>query len=93
MSLKDVEYNATAVLKWFENQKSDIRVYSDTDAIKQLYYGFAIASIKKQIPMPVRVTTSTKRCGNCNRQLSGRGNIHPERLYCPSCGQAIDWGE
>ena len=92
MSLREVEYNATAVLKWFEDNRPSV-VDNDTDAVKQLYYGFAIASIKKQIPMPVRVTTSTKRCGNCNRQLSGCGNIHPERLYCPGCGQAIDWGE
>lgn len=44
-----------------------------------------------RLPMPVRVTASTKRCGRCNRQLSGKGNLHPERKYCPGCGQAIDW--
>ena len=53
----------------------------------------AIEALEKQIPMPVRVTTSTKRCGRCNRQLSGIGNIHPERSYCPGCGQAIKWEE
>ena len=53
----------------------------------------AISALEKQIPMPVRITTSTKRCGNCGRQLSGIGNIHPERKYCVGCGQAIDWGK
>lgn len=51
----------------------------------------AVESMKKQIPRRVRITTSTKRCGNCGRQLSGIGNIHPERNYCVKCGQAIDW--
>ena len=51
----------------------------------------AVEAMKKQIPRMVRITTSTKRCGNCGRQLSGIGNIHPERNYCVKCGQAIDW--
>ena len=51
----------------------------------------ATEALEKQIPMPVKVTTSTKRCGRCNRQLSGIGNSHPERSYCPGCGQAIKW--
>ena len=53
----------------------------------------AVEAMKKQIPRRVRITTSTKRCGNCGRQLSGIGNIHPERNYCVKCGQAIDWGD
>ena len=53
----------------------------------------AVGAMRKQIPMKVRITTSTKRCGNCGRQLSGIGNIHPERNYCVKCGQAIDWEE
>ena len=52
-----------------------------------------ISALEKQIPKKVRVTTSTKRCSVCGRQLSGIGNIHPERNYCQKCGQAIDWGE
>lgn len=51
----------------------------------------AISALEKQIPKKVRVTTSTKRCSVCGRQLSGIGNIHPERNYCQKCGQAIDW--
>ena len=51
----------------------------------------AVEAMKKQIPRRVKITTSTKRCGNCGRQLSGIGNIHPERKYCVKCGQAIDW--
>lgn len=54
--------------------------------------GIAVEAMQKQIPMQVRITTSTKRCGNCGRQLSGIGNIHPERNYCVKCGQAIDGG-
>ncbi len=53
----------------------------------------AVKAMRKQIPQKVRITTSTKRCGNCGRQLSGIGNIHPERNYCVKCGQAIDWEE
>ena len=53
----------------------------------------AVDAMRKQIPMKIRITTSTKRCGNCGRQLSGIGNIHPERNYCVECGQAIDWEE
>lgn len=53
----------------------------------------AVDAMRKQIPRRVRITTSTKKCGNCGRQLSGIGNIHPERNYCVKCGQAIDWGD
>ena len=53
----------------------------------------AFSALEKQIPKKVRITTSTKRCSVCGRQLSGIGNIHPERKYCQKCGQAIDWGE
>lgn len=53
----------------------------------------ALKAIAKQIPKKVRITTSTKRCSVCGRQLSGIGNIHPERNYCQKCGQAIIWEE
>ena len=53
----------------------------------------ALKAIAKQIPKKVRITTSTKRCSVCGRQLSGIGNIHPKRNYCQGCGQAIDWEE
>ena len=51
----------------------------------------AVNAMEKQIPKKVRITTSTKRCATCGRQLSGIGNIHPRRNYCQGCGQAIDW--
>lgn len=51
----------------------------------------AISALEKQIPKKVRITTSTKRCSVCGRQLSGIGNIHPERNYCQGCGQKICW--
>ena len=63
-----------------------------TDEAKEAF-NIAIAALEKQIPKKVRVTTSTKRCSVCGRQLSGVGNIHPERNYCQKCGQAIDWEE
>jgi len=53
----------------------------------------AVNAMEKQIPKKVRITTSTKRCSVCGRQLSGIGNIHPRRNYCQGCGQAIDWTE
>lgn len=49
--------------------------------------------VRRETPMPVRVTTSTKRCPSCNKQLSGRGNIHPNYRYCRWCGQALDWSD
>lgn len=54
-------------------------------------FDMAVEALKKQIPMKVRVTTSTKRCSVCNRQLSGKGNLHPKRNYCVKCGQKICW--
>lgn len=53
----------------------------------------AVEALEKEIPMRVKITTSTKRCGRCGRQLSGIGNLHPERNFCVKCGQAIDWEE
>ena len=56
----------------------------------------AIDALQKQIPKPIKITKSTKRCGNCGRQLSGIGNIHnihPERNYCVKCGQKVGWDE
>lgn len=56
----------------------------------------AIDALQKQIPKPIEITTHTKRCGNCGRQLSGIGNIHnihPERNYCVKCGQKVGWDE
>lgn len=53
----------------------------------------AVEALEKEIPMRVKITTSTKRCGRCGRQLSGIGNLHPTRLFCVKCGQAIDWEE
>lgn len=54
-------------------------------------FDMAIEALEKQIPKPVKITTSTIRCGECNRQLSGIGNIHSKRNYCQGCGQAIKW--
>ena len=54
-------------------------------------FDMAISALEKQIPKRVRITTSTKRCSVCGRQLSGIGNIHPERNYCQRCGQKICW--
>ena len=47
----------------------------------------------RETPMRVRITTSTKRCPSCNKQLSGRGNIHRNYRFCRWCGQALDWAE
>lgn len=51
------------------------------------------AMSKRETPARVVVTTSTKRCPSCNKQLSGRGNIHRNYRYCRWCGQALDWSE
>lgn len=48
---------------------------------------------RRETPMRVRVTTSTKRCPSCNKQLSGIGNIHRNYRFCRWCGQALDWAE
>jgi uncharacterized OB-fold protein len=73
-----------------ENAIRHIQTATDVD---QWAMEIAVDAMKKQIPIRVRITTLTKRCGNCGRQLSGIGNIHPERNYCQTCGQAIDWEE
>lgn len=78
------EYEIAAIFgTWYSGIKNDV----DT-AI-----GMAILALDKQTPLRARTTTSTKRCRSCGRQLSGIGNIHPERKYCVKCGQRIDWGE
>jgi ribosomal protein S27AE len=71
-----------------ENAINHIQTATDIDP---WVMEIAVNALKKQIPRRVKITTSTKRCGNCGRQLSGIGNIHPERKYCVKCGQAIDW--
>ena len=65
---------------------------TDTTGARCDAVDMAISALEKQIPKKVRITTSTKRCSVCGRQLSDIGNIHPERNYCQRCGQAIDWG-
>lgn len=65
--------------------------YDDIADSHVVAYTMAVDALEKQIPKKVRITTSTKRCSVCGRQLSGIGNIHPERNYCQRCGQAIDW--
>ena len=48
---------------------------------------------RREAPMRVRITASTKRCPSCNKQVSGIGNIHRNYRYCRWCGQALDWTE
>ena len=50
-----------------------------------------LSAAEKQIPKKLRETVSTKRCPSCNKQVSGKGNIHPNYRYCRWCGQALDW--
>jgi len=59
--------------------------YEAADAIEELS--------KRETPIRVRITTSTKRCPSCNKQVSGRGNIHSNYRFCRWCGQALDWPE
>ena len=53
----------------------------------------AVDALRKQIPQKLIVTTSTKRCPSCNKQLTNKGCIHSKYNYCKWCGQALDWGE
>ena len=53
----------------------------------------AIKALRKQIPQKLIVTTSTKRCPSCNKQLTNKGCIHSKYNYCKWCGQALDWSE
>lgn len=66
---------------------------TDTTGARCEAVDMAISALEKQIPKKVRITTSTKRCATCGRQLSGIGNIHPRRNYCQGCGQKICWEE
>jgi len=74
------------------NNRFEIMDYREDKQLEDAL-DMAIEALEKQIPMKVRITTSTKRCGRCKRQLSAIGNIHPERNYCQRCGQAIDWSK
>lgn len=60
-------------------------MHEAADAIEEL--------IRRETPMRVRITTSTKRCPSCNKQVSGIGNIHGNYRFCRWCGQALDWTE
>ena len=66
------------------NYDADL-MHEAADAIEELS--------KRETPMRVRRTTSTTRCPSCNKQLSGRGNIHRNYRFCRWCGQALDWEE
>lgn len=47
-----------------------------------------IEAIKKQLPMkPVAVTYTTEIRGHCPRCCTSI----TRSMYCPTCGQAIDW--
>lgn len=90
MTNKQVINFLDQVRKILLNDKSWLE--STTQPINEAF-DMAISALEKQIPKKVRITTSTKRCATCGRQLSGIGNIHPRRNYCQGCGQAIDWTE
>lgn len=62
-----------------------IREENAANAIEEL--------LKRETPMKLRTTTSTKRCPSCNKQVSGIGNIHANYQFCRWCGQALDWSE
>ena len=66
-------------------QNEDCIIAQAADAIEELS--------RRETPMRLRITTSTKRCPSCNKQVSGIGNIHGNYRYCRWCGQAIDWSE
>ena len=51
----------------------------------------AIAMLKEQEPMMVRLTASTIRCPKCGKQITSRGAIHREIKFCWKCGQAVKW--
>ena len=65
--------------------KIDAELEQAADAIEEL--------CKRETPIRVRITTSTKRCPSCNKQVGGRGNIHGNYRFCRWCGQALDWTE
>ena len=63
----------------------DCVIIQAADAIEEL--------VRRETPMRLWLTPSTKRCPSCNKQISGIGNIHGNYRYCRWCGQAIDWSE
>lgn len=78
--------DALAVLLPHSEGNATAKLYKEAaDAIEELS--------KRETPMRVRITTSTKRCPSCNKQLSGRENIHSNYRFCRWCGQALDWTE
>lgn len=47
--------------------------------------------VERATPKKPIATKHTRRCPVCNRQISGINNVHPNRKFCPNCGQALDW--
>lgn len=47
--------------------------------------------MEKEFPKPLRITPASKRCAICNRQLGTKNSTKEMYVYCPRCGQKIDW--
>ena len=81
----------------FEGQKKVAKLYSEA-------IDMAIEALEKQIPKkPTKLTYKLLidagwiyACPNC-KMACGENKYHLEatsdEMYCPSCGQAIDWSE
>lgn len=48
--------------------------------------------VERATPKKLVATRHTRRCPSCNRQMSDINNAHPNMKFCPTCGQALDWG-
>ena len=83
--------NCPACVNWYTEEvepnlwRERCAAIDAADAIEKLS--------RRETPMRLRITTSTKRCPSCNKQVSGIGNIHGNYRYCRWCGQAIDWSD
>ena len=60
----------------------------------------AVEALEKQIPKKPRKTTEDEEknyyCSECKYYLGDEAEIQlcmPRPIYCPDCGQALDWSE
>ena len=70
-----------------------ITIEGNAIRVADFFRGLSVANIalEKQVPQKVKIKDFRLRCPICNLNVGSVGC--PERNFCPSCGQALDWSE
>lgn len=53
----------------------------------------AIDAVKKQMPMNVKNNNAFGECPQCGADFNSELRSEYEIVYCPYCGQWVDWSE